>query len=126
MRTRLIVLLLCTTGAMSAADSTTPPAPRPRLTAAMRLQAAQLSLATRESDGFGRPSDDTPAAAQQRVVGRSHGMLGRVDAPQPGSRPFTLREGGTYWDSYGKVFTKELLLQYDPSNGGWDLFRISW
>src|ERR1019366_6597578 len=126
MKTRLLVLLLCMTGALSAADSTTKPAPRPPLTAAMRLEAVQLSLATREADGPGRPSDDTPATAQQRVVGPSHGMIGHVDAPPPGSRPFTLREGGTYWVNYGKTFTKEFLLQYDPSNGGWDLFRVSW
>ena len=111
---------------MSAADPTPAPAPRPRLTAAMRLQAVRLSLATREADGPGGPGDGTPATAHQRVVGPGHGMAGHLDAPPPGSRPFTLREGGTFWDSHGKVFTKELMLQYDPSNGGWDLIRISW
>jgi len=70
--------------------------------------------------------EGAPARAQYRVVELNHGMVSRIDAPPPEGRPFTLREGGTYWEGDGKTLTAEFKLQYDASSKGWDLLKISW
>ncbi|HXQ81759.1 MAG TPA: hypothetical protein VN775_10625 [Opitutaceae bacterium] len=126
MRPRLLIFLLCTGGAISASEEVTKPAPRPRLTEELRREALQDSPTLHEGRAASRSSEATPAAAQHRVIELNHGMVSRTDAPPPESRPFTLREGGTYLERDGKAFTTEMKLQYDASSRGWDLFKMSW
>jgi len=126
MKPLLIVFLLCTTSAISAAQQVTKPAPRPRLAEALRHQAIQPSSTQRPSSAAGRSTKDAPAIAQYRYIELNHGMVSRIDAPPPANRAFTLREGGTYWGKEDKRVTTELMLQYDASSKGWDLFKISW
>ena len=68
----------------------------------------------------------TQDIVQYPVIGADHGMVGRVNGPSPLSRPFDLREGGTFTRVDGRLFTRETMLQFDEANAGWDLFRLSW
>jgi hypothetical protein len=126
MKPPLLALLLCATSALPASEGVTKPAPRPRLKEELIRQAVQAPSAVHQSRAASRPSEDTPATVQYRVIELDHGMVSRTDAPPPERRPFTLREGGTYLERDGKLLTTELKLQYDASSRGWDLFNLSW
>jgi hypothetical protein len=126
MKPRLLALLLITTGALSAAEDVTKPAPRPRLTEALRQQVIQKSTAMHGGSAVASTRDATPADAQYNVIGSNHGIVGRIEAPPPKTRPFSLADGGDYWGRDGKDVTTELRVQYDPSLRGWDLFKLSW
>jgi hypothetical protein len=131
MKLQLLAMLLCTAGVVSAADDAVKPAPRPRLTEELRRQAIEQSPVRREGASEAK-SPEVKAAekraevAQYSVMALGHGLISRSTAPSPGSRPYTLREGGTYWVRNADVFTTESMVLYDPANRGWDLFRISW
>lgn len=127
MKTRLMVLLLLSMGVVSAAEDAPKPVPRPRLTEASLRQAVQIPTAVREISAAGISSAaDTSEIAPSRVVALNHGMIGHPDGPSPGSRPFTLEEGGTYREWGSQVTTAEMMLQYDPPLKGWDFLKISW
>jgi hypothetical protein len=126
MKPRVLALLLCTAGALSASEDVTKPAPRPRLTEALRQQVIQKSTTMNGGAAAVSTRDATPADAQYRVIESNHGIASRIDAPPPKSRPFSLVDGGDYWGRDGKAVTTELRVQYDPSLAGWDLLKLSW
>jgi hypothetical protein len=125
----MLLVLLGAAGSLSAADPAPAPAPRPRLTDDLRRQAVELHPAA-AAPGLGlvvgKSAGNTDSLAPYHIVDSSHGMIGRDDGPPPGSRPFTLREGGTYREHDGEFATTELMLQGDPPNRGWDFLRITW
>jgi hypothetical protein len=126
MNTRPTILLIATAAAALAADPEVKPAPRPRLPEATLRQAFGLLPDTHvrtPSVAAGEVSQDM---TQYPSVGADHGMVGRVNGPSPLSRPFDLREGGTFERIDGKLLSRETMLQYDAPNAGWDLFRLSW
>jgi len=129
MKVTMLLLLLSATGVALASEPEAKPAPRPRLTEALRQRAMAISpsahanVASEASGGRGEGSN---ATGPYPVIGADHGMVGRINGPSPLSRPFDLREGGTYQRMDGGALTLELMLQFDAPNAGWDLLRLSW
>jgi hypothetical protein len=125
MNLRLATLLFAFPGAVLASDIERTPAPRPRLTEALRNRVAEMSTAHKGPSLVQDRSAATDTISQNAVVGGDHGMIGRPNGPSPASRPFNLRDGGTYWSRNGPRLTTELTLQFDAPNAGWDLLKIS-
>jgi len=124
MNLRLATLLLAFPWAVFASDTEKTPAPRPRLTEELRNSVAGMPAAHRGPS----PVQDNGAATDtvpHTVIGGDHGMIGRPNGSSPASRPFDLKDGGTYWNGKGPHLTTELKLQYDAPNAGWDLLKIS-
>jgi hypothetical protein len=125
MNLRLATLLFAFPGAVLASDTEKTPAPRPRLTEELRNRVAEMHVAHPGPSLVQDSSAATDKVPQNTVVGGDHGMIGRPNGPSPASRPFDLRDGGTYWSREGPHLTTELKLQYDAPNAGWDFLKIS-
>jgi hypothetical protein len=126
MNLRKAILLLGLPVVVVAADPERMPAPRPRLTEELRRQAKEATPSADPRSSSLIPGDETLGTMDYTVVGGDHGMVGRPNGPSPGSRPFDLREGGTFWSREGTYATAEAMVQYDAPNAGWDLLRITW
>jgi len=126
MKVTMLLLLLGATGVALASEPEAKPAPRPRLTEALRQRAMAVSPSAHASGARGAMSAGSDTPASFPVIGADHGMVGRINGPSPLSRPFDLREGGTFQRVDGERLTIESMLQYDAPNAGWALFRISW
>jgi len=95
----------------------------------LRQRAMAISPSTHAngtSAAGGGLSAGSGAPTSYPVIGADHGMVGRMNGPSPLSRPFDLREGGTFQRLDGEKLTIESMLQYDAPNAGWALFRVSW
>jgi hypothetical protein len=128
MKRSLLILLLLTASAFAQSEVATTPAPRPRLTDALRQRASRgfAAPADRAAPKI-QPSGQAPVLMAPFIVtGKFAPLYDRPIATEPDDHPFTWRTGGTILENVGPTFTTIVKFQYDPAYNRVNLLKFSW
>ncbi len=127
MKNVLLVAAVLNSLVLLIADPPPEPRERPRITDET-IKKVEERLKKAKASESGPTTEEVAGAIQLdtfQVFARDDYFVFDHEKRRPVVKPFTWKEGGTYWRSVGPRTTKELKIQYDPEFNTVEFFSIS-